>query len=183
VRQYAAGKELPELLLHELGQAGPVGAVGCLAKKGLQMGADDGSPLSSAQPLLLLSGTALVHGADGLDEISNTGENHIAEVREGIVRAFTLRPEDFGLPRVAIGDLQGGDREENAQIIRQILQGEAGPKRDIVLMNASAALMVGGKAKDFKDGAALASRSIDSGAALAKLLALIEFSRHLSAEK
>lgn len=99
------------------------------------------------------------------------------------VTVGTLRPEDFGLPRVAIGDLQGGDREENARIIRQILQGEAGPKRDIVLMNAAAALMVGGKAKDFKDAAAVASRSIDSGVALARLEALIEFSRRLSAEK
>lgn len=99
------------------------------------------------------------------------------------VTVGTLRPEDFGLPRVAIGDLQGGDREENARIIRQILQGEAGPKRDIVLMNAAAALMVGGKAKDFKDAAAVASRSIDSGAALARLEALIEFSRRLPAEK
>ena len=125
----------------------------------------------------------VVHGADGLDEISNTGENQIAEVREGIVRTFKVRPEDFGIPRVAIGDLQGGDREENAQIIRQILQGESGAKRDIVVMNAAAALVVGGKAKDFKEGVALASHSIDSSAARAKLEALIEFSQRLSAEK
>jgi anthranilate phosphoribosyltransferase len=70
-----------------------------------------------------------------------------------------------------------------SSIIRQVLQGEVGPKRDIVLMNAAAALLVGGKARDFKDGVALASRSIDSGAALAKLLALSEFGQRLSAEK
>src|SRR5919201_5603397 len=78
----------------------------------------------------------VVHGADGLDEISNTGESRISEVREGVVRTVTVRPEDFGLPRAVITALQGGDREQNAQIIRSLLDGEAGPKRDIVLMNA-----------------------------------------------
>ena len=69
----------------------------------------------------------VVHGADGLDEISTTGESRISEVREGAVRTFTVRPEDFGLPRAAIGDLRGGDREQNARIIRAILAGERGP--------------------------------------------------------
>jgi anthranilate phosphoribosyltransferase len=125
----------------------------------------------------------VVHGADGLDEISNTGESRIAEVREGVVRTFTVRPEDFGLPRASMADLQGGDREENARIIRAILDGEPGPKRDIVLMNAAAALVAGGCARDFKEGVALAARAIDSGAARAKLEALIAFSRRLAAEK
>ncbi len=125
----------------------------------------------------------VVHGADGLDEISNTGEAEISEVREGVVRSYTVRPEDFGIPRTTIRDLQGGDREENAQIIRRILQGETGPKRDIVLMNAAAALVVGGKAKDLKEGVALASHSIDSGSARAKLEALIAFSQKLAAER
>ena len=122
----------------------------------------------------------VVHGADGLDEISNTGENRISEVRDGAVSTFTLRPEDFGLPRATITDLSGGDREQNAQIIREILAGAAGPKRDIVLMNAAAALVVGGKARDVKDGVALAARSIDSGAARAKLEHLVSLSRELA---
>jgi anthranilate phosphoribosyltransferase len=82
-----------------------------------------------------------------------------------------------------MADLQGGDREENARIIRAILDGEPGPKRDIVLMNAAAALVAGGCARDFKEGVALAARAIDSGAARAKLEALIAFSRRLAAEK
>ena len=122
----------------------------------------------------------VVHGADGLDEISNTGDNRISEVRDGAVSTFTLRPEDFGLPRAIIADLRGGDREQNAHIIREILAGSAGPKRDIVLMNAAAALVVGGKARDFKEGVALAARSIDSGAARAKLEHLVRLSRELA---
>jgi anthranilate phosphoribosyltransferase len=125
----------------------------------------------------------VVHGADGLDEISNTGESHISEVHEGVVRSSRVRPEDFGLARAAIRDLQGGDREENARIIRDILQGEAGARRDVVLMNAAAALVVGSKAKDLKDGVGLAAASIDSGAAARKLDQLVELSRELGAAR
>lgn len=121
----------------------------------------------------------VVHGADGLDEISNTGESHISEVHEGVVRSSRVTPEDFGMPRAVVRDLQGGDREENARIIRQVLQGEAGPRRDIVLMNAAAALVVGGKARDLKDGVALAAQSVDSGAAARKLADLVDLSRKL----
>ena len=124
----------------------------------------------------------VVHGADSLDEISNTGESRVSEVREGMVRSYTVRPEDFGLARATIADLLGGDREENARIIRAILDGEAGPKRDIVLMNAAAALMAGGKARDFKEGVGLAAHALDCGAALRKLEALIGLSRRLAAE-
>ncbi len=125
----------------------------------------------------------VVHGADGLDEISNTGESRVSEVREGMVRGYTVRPEDFVMPRATIRELQGGDREENARIIRQILRGERGPKRDIVLMNAAAALVAAAKAKDFKEGVALSAHSIDSGAAWAKLETLIAFSKKLAQEK
>ena len=125
----------------------------------------------------------VVHGADGLDEISNTGESHISEVHEGVVRSSTVRPEDFGMPRAAIRDLQGGDREENARIIRQVLGGEAGPRRDIVLMNAAAALVVGNKAQDLKEGVALAAASIDGGSAARKLEDLIAFSRRLGSPR
>jgi anthranilate phosphoribosyltransferase len=123
----------------------------------------------------------VVHGADGLDEISNTGESRVSEVREGMVRSSTVRPEDFGLERAAIGELMGGDREENARIIRAILDGETGPRRDIVLMNAAAALVAGGKARDFKDGVGLAAQAVDSGAARRTLEALIALSRRLAA--
>ena len=123
----------------------------------------------------------VVHGADGLDEISNTGESQISEVHEGVVRSSRVRPEDFGLPRATIRDLRGGDRGENAQIIRLVLGGEPGPRRDIVLMNAAAALVAGGKARDLKEGVGMASQSIDSGAAASKLAALVERSQSLAA--
>src|SRR5438128_2122991 len=121
----------------------------------------------------------VVHGADGLDEISTTGESLIAEVREGVVRRYTVRPEDFGVPRASIAELRGGDREQNARIIREILQGEPGPRRDIVLVNSAAALVAGLRAHDLKDGVALAARSIDSGRALATLGRLTALSRQL----
>jgi len=123
----------------------------------------------------------VVHGADGLDEISNTGESQISEVHEGVVRSSRVRPEDFGLPRATIRDLRGGDRGENAKIIRLVLGGEPGPRRDIVLMNAAAALVAGGKARDLKEGVGMASQSIDSGAAASKLAALVERSQSLAA--
>ena len=122
----------------------------------------------------------VVHGSDGLDEISNTGESRISEVREGVVRSFTVRPEDFGLEPATIADLRGGDREQNARIIRSVLDGETGPRRDIVLMNATAALVVGGRARDLKEGVGLAAESIDSGAARDTLNRLIAFSRDLA---
>ena len=122
----------------------------------------------------------VVHGADNLDEISNTGESRVSEVREGAVRTYTVRPEDFGMSRASIKDLAGGDREQNAEIIRAVLDGEAGPRRDIVLMNASAALVAGGRGRDLKEGVAVAAQSIDSGAARGKLDALVALSRRLS---
>jgi anthranilate phosphoribosyltransferase len=122
----------------------------------------------------------VVHGADGLDEISNTGESHVAEVHEGVVRTAVVRPEDFGMPHADIRDLQGGDRAENAAIIRRLLDGERGPRRDIVLMNAAAALVVGGRARDLKEGVELAAHAVDEGAARAKLEALIRLSRQLA---
>jgi anthranilate phosphoribosyltransferase len=122
----------------------------------------------------------VVHGADGLDELSNTGESRVSEVREGDVRTVTVRPEDFGLPRASIEDLRGGDRDQNAQIIRAILDGEPGARRDIVLMNASAALVAGGRARDFKEGVEVAARAIDDGAARAKLVRLTGLTRELA---
>jgi anthranilate phosphoribosyltransferase len=125
----------------------------------------------------------VVHGADGLDEISTTGESWAAEVREGVVRTSAVRPEDFGVPRASITELRGGDREENADIIRRILGGEPGPRRDIVVVNAGAALVAGGRARDFKEGAQLAAHSIDGGTARGKLEALVRLSRDLAQDK
>jgi len=104
-------------------------------------------------------------------------------VREGRVRTFTVRPEDLGMTRATIKDLQGGDREQNAQIIRMLLEGEAGPRRDIVLMNAAAALVAGARARDLKEGVGLAAQSIDGGAARRKLESLVTLSRKLAEEK
>jgi anthranilate phosphoribosyltransferase len=123
----------------------------------------------------------VVHGLDGLDEISASGESKVSEVREGHVHTYRVSPEDFGLRRSRLSDLQGGNAGENAQIIRRILNGEEGPKRDVVLMNASLAIAAGGKATDFQEGVKVAAQSIDSGAAMEKLLRLVEFSRRHSA--
>jgi len=117
----------------------------------------------------------VVHGADGLDEVSISAETYVSEVREGAVRSYKVAPEDFGLPRAPLEALLGGDAAENARIIRGILDGEPGPRRDIVLANAAAALVAAGLAGDFREGARLAALSIDSGAATAKLDALIAF--------
>ena len=120
----------------------------------------------------------VVHGEDGLDEISNTSESRISEVRSGQVRTYSVRPEDFGLPRVSLADLQGGSVADNAEIIRRILKGERGPKRDIVVLNAGAAIAAGGKAADIAEGVAHAQQAIDGGSALDRLNRLVEFCHH-----
>ncbi len=115
----------------------------------------------------------VVHGADGLDEISLSGETHVAEVRGGTVRTYTVTPEDFGLPRAPLSALAGGDAQTNAGIIRAILDGQPGPRRDIVIANAAAALVAAGAAPDLITGGSIATSSVDSGAAHAKLEELI----------
>jgi len=108
------------------------------------------------------------HG-DGLDEITTTGETRVAELKDGKVTTFTMTPEDAGLPRATLADLRGGSAEENAQAILKLLAGDQGPFRDIVLINAAAALIVAGRAADLKDGVAKAADAIDRGAARAVL--------------
>lgn len=119
----------------------------------------------------------VVFGLDGLDELSPTGESRVSEVKDGHVHTYMLSPEDFGLKRTTLRDLQGGSAVENAAIIKQILGGEKGPKRNVVVMNAALAIVAGGKADDLKEGVGLAARSIDTGAAMEKLCSLVEFSR------
>jgi anthranilate phosphoribosyltransferase len=124
----------------------------------------------------------VVHGADGLDEISISGETQIAELRDGTVRSYTVTPEDFGLRRAPLDAIRGGDAEQNAEIVRKILgrsmlYRDHGPHREIVLANAAAALVAAGRATDFLDGARLAAKSIDTGAAREKLEAFVAFSQ------
>ncbi len=107
----------------------------------------------------------VVHGADGLDELSTTGPTRVAELRNGAVRVFEVTPDSAGIPRASLADLKGGDAQVNAAALRGVLAGEAGPYRDIVLLNAAAALIVGGKASTIRDGAALAAAAIDDGRA------------------
>jgi anthranilate phosphoribosyltransferase len=107
------------------------------------------------------------HGRDGLDEISTTTTTIISQIQNGSdVKTFEFVASELGLNRVSLGDLQGGDPAENAEIITSILKGEKGPKRDIVLLNAAAGIVVGGKASTLEDGLLLAAESVDSGAAL-----------------
>jgi anthranilate phosphoribosyltransferase len=115
----------------------------------------------------------VVHGADGLDELSTTGASDVAELDHGEVRTFQITPEDAGLPRARLEDLQGGEAEANAAALRTVLDGMPGPYRDIVLLNSAAALVVAGKAADIHDGATLSARAIDDGAAKAVLQRLI----------
>ena len=118
----------------------------------------------------------VVHGADGLDEISTTGYTKISECRAGAVRTFYLHPSDVGLPKAAAADLQGGDAADNAAIIDRVLAGSPGPARDVVILNAGAALFVAGRVASLRDGIARAAACIDSGAARATLSALIRSS-------
>jgi len=118
----------------------------------------------------------VVHGSDGLDEITTTGPSRIAEGKGGVVDSYNISPTDFGLPLAQAADLAGGDAAENAAITQAILNGETGPKRDIVLLNAAPVLVAAGKAANFKEGIALAAKVIDSGAAAAKLAQLVEVS-------
>ncbi len=120
----------------------------------------------------------VVHGLDGLDEISLSAETAVAEVKNGAVRTYRVKPEDFGLHAEPREALLGGDAQANARILRALLSGSKGAKRNLVLANASAALVAAGAAPDFREGARLAAHAIDSGAALAKLDALIEFLRN-----
>jgi anthranilate phosphoribosyltransferase len=116
----------------------------------------------------------VVHGSDGLGELTVTGPALVFDVRAGTVTRMTLAPEDFGISRHPFESLLGGDATRNRAIAESILAGQPGAPRDIVLMNASLALVAAGKAGDWKSGVILAAQSIDSGAASAKLVALRE---------
>jgi anthranilate phosphoribosyltransferase len=131
--------------------------------------------LAEALSMLGLNRALVVHGLDGLDEITITGPTRIAEVRERTVRTYEVTPEEFGMERGTIDDISGGDAATNASIIRDVLAGTQSPRRDVVLLNAAAALVAACKADRLADALPLASKSIDSGAAAEKLQALVEF--------
>lgn len=122
----------------------------------------------------------VVHGHGGCDEISVTGPSRVSRLRAGRVETFTLTPEEAGFERSALKDLVGGDADVNAAITRAILRGEPGPRRDMTLINAAAALAAAGLADDFRQGARLAAESVDSGSALGKLNHLVEMTRDLA---
>jgi len=132
--------------------------------------------LAEALSMLGLRRALVVHGLDGLDEISITCTTRIAEAREGSVRSYEIEPEEFGMKRAALEDIAGGDAVENAAIIRAVLAGEKSPRRDVVLLNAGAALVAAGKSDHIAAAIPLAASSIDSGAAAGKLEALARFS-------
>jgi anthranilate phosphoribosyltransferase len=130
-------------------------------------------PIAKVLGLLGVERAWVVHGLDGLDELTTTNVSEVALLDSGNVTTFRVSPRNAGLPDATPEDLIGGDAGENAAHIRAVLQGNEGPIRDIVLFNAAAALLVAGKAKTLRDGVALAADSIDSGRAIRVLEALV----------
>lgn len=116
----------------------------------------------------------VVYGMDTLDEITITGKTKVSELKAGHIRTYYLTPQEFGLKRARLADIEGGNAKVNSEIVQSVLKGERGPKRDVVLANAACAIVCGSKAKNLKEGVRIAAQSIDSGAAMEKLLRLIE---------
>jgi anthranilate phosphoribosyltransferase len=129
--------------------------------------------LAEALSMLGLHRALVVHGLDGLDEITISGPTRIAEARDGSVRTYEVAPEEFGMKRATLAEISGGDAAENAAIIREVLSGKKSPRRDVVVLNSAAALVASARVDHIKEGIQLAAQSIDSGAASAKLAALI----------
>jgi anthranilate phosphoribosyltransferase len=117
----------------------------------------------------------VIHGKETLDEISITGETKVTEFKKGEIRNYFIKPEDFGMKRSELIEIRGGTKEMNAEIILEVLKGDRGAKRDIILLNSAAVFVMAGRAKDFNKGIELASQSIDSGKALHTLESLVEF--------
>jgi anthranilate phosphoribosyltransferase len=133
--------------------------------------------VAEALSMLGLARALVVHGSDGLDEITVTGPTRIAEVRNGSVKSYEVTPEQFGIKRSPMEPLMGGDAAENAAIIQRILDGEKSAQRDVVLLNAAAALVAAGRADGIDEALPMAVTSIDSGAAAKKLAKLVEFTK------
>ena len=131
--------------------------------------------LAEALSMLGLRRALVVHGLDGLDEITITGPTRVAEARDGTVRTYEVDPEEFGLSRATLEDISGGDAAENAAIVREVLGGKKSARRDVVLLNCAAALVAAGRVDHLRDGVPVAAQAIDSGAAAAKLAELVRF--------
>ena len=131
--------------------------------------------LAEALSMLGLHRGFVVHGLDGLDEITLTGPTRVAEIRDGAVRTYEITPEEFGLTRATLNDISGGDSTTNAVLIRNVLHGDKSPRRDVVLLNAAGALVAAGRADHIVDALPLARQSLDCGAAAGKLEALVRF--------
>jgi anthranilate phosphoribosyltransferase len=131
--------------------------------------------LAEALSMLGLRRALVVHGLDGLDEITITGPTRIAEARDGTVRTYEVDPEEFGMKTATLADIAGGDVTENAVIIRDVLSGKESARRDVVVLNSAAALVAAGRVDHLAEAIPLAAQSIDSGAAAAKLSALAHF--------
>ena len=147
------------------------------------LGVADGSLGEKMAMVLLRLGcqhALVVHGEDGLDEISITGPSQVWELKDGNIYNFAVTPEDLGLSRASASDVQGSSIEDNLAAMNRVLSGEKGPARDIVLLNSSAALAAGNAVENLKQGIMSASESIDSGKAMAKLRALAELSQQLT---
>ncbi len=134
-------------------------------------------PIAAALLANRASSAWVVHGSDGIDEITTTGPTFVAQIRDGNLTSFEVTPEDAGLPRATLDDLRGGDPAANAAALKALLGGEKGPYRDVVLLNAAAALVVADKAKDLKQGVAMAADAIDTGKAEATLEKLVAASQ------
>lgn len=146
------------------------------------LGVADGSLVEKMAEVLKSLGShhaLVVHGEDGLDEITVTGKTQVGELKDGRIKSYTVTPDDFGLPRATRDSLKGGTAVENAAILRDILGGSPGHRRDVVLINAAAALVAGDKAASLQEGIELARQSIDSGQASAKLQQLIAFTQSI----
>ena len=133
-------------------------------------------PLANVLKNLGSESAWVVHGSDGLDEVTSAGPTHVAALENGTVRSFEITPEDVGVARAMPDMLRGGDAEENARALLDVLKGKQGAFRDVALLNAAAGLVVAGRAKDLKQGFALAAKSIDTGEAEGRLDRLIAVS-------
>ena len=141
-------------------------------------------PLAQVLRTLGTKRALVVHGHDGLDELSTTGINKITRLSDGEISTFELDPTSLGLPLATLDDLKGGPVQENVQItMGMLIRGEKGPRRDIVLLNAAAIMVAAGKAADFNSGLAMANESLDSGQALKKLEELIRLSQSLAVKR
>ncbi|MCR4430355.1 MAG: anthranilate phosphoribosyltransferase [Tepidanaerobacteraceae bacterium] len=140
--------------------------------QGQVLGVYDGMLTRTLAQVMLKLGAKramVVHGRDGLDEITTTRETIVSEVKDGVIRNYILNPRDFGIPPSKPEEIAGGDSSYNARIILDVLQGKKGPQRDVVVLNSAAALYVGEVAEDMREGVHMAQNLIDSGAAYEKL--------------